>query len=67
MTLQRGERKCLKWQSISRKKDVIAARYVKDIYVNVKDIYVHGNIKVEEANIMQRLKYFSELLNEENQ
>ncbi len=41
------------------RKDVIGARYVKD---------EHGNIKVEEVDIMERWKrYFSELLNEENQ
>ncbi len=41
------------------RKDVLRARYVKD---------EHGNIKVEEADIMQRWKrYFRELLNEENQ
>ncbi len=46
-------------QMKDEKKDVIGARYVKD---------EHGNIKVEEAHIMQRWKrYFSELLNEENQ
>ncbi len=46
-------------QMRKERKDVIGARYVKD---------EHGNIKVEEADIMQRWKrYFSELLNEENQ
>ncbi len=50
--------KMAKWSKEERK-DVIGARYVKD---------EHGNIKVEEADIMQRWKrYFSELLNEENQ
>ncbi len=46
-------------QMKEERKDVIGARYVKD---------EHGNIKVEEADIMQRWKrHFSELLNEENQ
>ncbi len=46
-------------QTKKERKDVIGARYVKD---------KHGNIKVEEADIVQRWKrYFSELLNEENQ
>ncbi len=41
------------------RKDIISARYVKD---------EQGNIKAEEADIMQRWKrYFCELLNEENQ
>ncbi len=41
------------------RKDVIGARYVED---------EHGDIKVEEVDIMQRWKrYYSELLNEENQ
>ncbi len=46
-------------QMKEERKDVTGARYVKD---------EHGNIKVEEADIMQRWKrYFSEPLNEENQ
>ncbi len=46
-------------QMKEERKDVIGARYVKD---------EHGNIKVEEADIMERWKrYFCELLNEENQ
>ncbi len=46
-------------QMKEERKNVIRARYVTD---------EHGNIKVEEADIMQRWKrYFSELLNEENQ
>ncbi len=46
-------------QMKEERKDVIGARYIQD---------EHGNIKVEEADIMQSWKrYFSELLNEENQ
>ncbi len=46
-------------QMKEERKDVFGARYVKG---------EHGNIKVEEAHIMQRWKrYFSELLNEGNQ
>ncbi len=46
-------------QMKEERKDVIGARYVKDKY---------GNITVEEADIMQSWKrYFSEILNEENQ
>ncbi len=45
-------------QMKEERKDVISARYVKD---------EHGNITVEEADIMQRWKrYFSEPLNEED-
>ncbi len=45
-------------QMKEERKDVIGVRYVKN---------EHGNIKVEEADIMQRWKrYFSELLNEAN-
>ncbi len=61
MTLQKGNRKCFKIakQMKKERKDVIGARYVND---------EHGNIKMEEADIMQIWKrYFSELLNEENQ
>ncbi len=46
-------------QMKEEREDVTGARYVKD---------EHGNIKVEKADIIQRWKrYFSELLNEENQ
>ncbi len=56
-----GKQKMFKMakQTKEERKDVINAKYAKD---------EHGNIKVEEADIMQRWKrYFSELLNEENQ
>ncbi len=56
-----GKQKMFKMakQMKEERKDVTGARYVKD---------EHGNIKVGEADIMQRWKrYFSELLNEENQ
>ncbi len=46
-------------QMKEERKDVIGTRYVK---------HEHGDIKVEEEDIMQKWKrYFSELLNEENQ
>ncbi len=46
-------------QMKEERKDVIGARYVKG---------EHGDIELEEADIMQRWKrYFNELLNEENQ
>ncbi len=56
-----GKQKMFKMakQMKEERKVVLGARYVKD---------EHDNIKVEEADIMQRWKgYFSELLNEENQ
>ncbi len=56
-----GKQKIFKMakQMKEERRDVIGSRYVKD---------EHGNIKVEEVDIMQRWKrYFRELLNKENQ
>ncbi len=55
-----GKQKMFKMakQMKEERKDVISARYVKD---------EHGNIKMGEADIMQRWERYFSVLNEENQ